>query len=366
MENKAENKNEYQAELFSNRLKKKYKELRKWARKNKISCYRLYDRDIPEIPVSLDIYEFLPENIHNAKQCAEFMQKQNERIAANDPQVEPEAAQRRFAVLYLYERPYQKAEDEEETWLSKMAEAAAVVLGIPVDHIVKKERKPQKGTSQYEKKHSMNTIKGNVQEQNHIFKIDLSTYLDTGLFFDHRPLREKVREISGGKRVLNLFCYTGSFSVYAADGGASYVESVDLSNTYLSWAKDNMKLNNFSSPEKYVFTKADAIAWLEKKSAGIQEDNKFDIIVLDPPTFSNSKSTENILDINRDWPALVEHCVKLLNSNGTLYFSTNSTKLQFDDSKLPKNTECTEETQKSIPKDFEGTKCHRLWKIKLY
>lgn len=365
MEN-MENKNEYQAELFSNRLKKKYRELRKWARKNTVSCYRLYDRDIPEIPVSLDVYEFLPENIHNARQCAEFMQKQNERIAANDPQVEPENAQRRFAVLYLYERPYQKAEDEEELWLSKMAEAAANVLGIPEDHIVKKERRQQKGTSQYEKKHLQNVIKGNVQEQNHIFRIDLSSYLDTGLFFDHRPLRKKVRETASGRRVLNLFCYTGSFSVYAADGGASYVESVDLSNTYLSWAKDNMRLNNFSSLEKYVFTKADVIGWLEKKSEGIPEDKKFDIIILDPPTFSNSKSTENILDINRDWPELVANCVKLLNSNGTLYFSTNSAKLSFDSSKLPKNTECTEETQSSIPKDFEGTKCHRLWKIRLY
>ena len=139
-----ENKNEYQAELFSNRLKKKYKELRKWARKNKISCYRLYDKDIPEIPVSLDVYEFLPENIHNAKQCVEFTKKQNERIAANDATVESEIAERRFAVLYLYERPYKKAEDEEELWLSKMAQTAADVLGISADHIVKKERKPQK------------------------------------------------------------------------------------------------------------------------------------------------------------------------------------------------------------------------------
>lgn len=361
-----ENKNKYQAELFSNRLKKKYRELRKWARKNKISCYRLYDKDIPEIPVSLDVYEFLPENIHNAKQCIEFTLKQNGRIAANDATVEPEIAERRFAVLYLYERPYEKEEDEEELWLSEMAEAAAEVLGIPVDHIVKKERKPQKGSNQYEKKYAKNIIKGNVQEQNQIFKIDLSTYLDTGLFFDHRPLRAKIRENAGGKRVLNLFCYTGSFSVYAAEGGASYVESVDLSNTYLSWAKDNLRLNGFSDAEKYVFTKADVIEWLEKKSAHIAEDKKFDIIILDPPTFSNSKSTENILDINRDWPALVENCVKMLNSNGTLYFSTNSTKLSFDEAKLPKNTECSDETKNSVPKDFEGTKCHRLWKIRLY
>lgn len=361
-----ENKNEYQAILFSNRLKKKYKELRKWARKNSISCYRLYDKDIPEIPLSLDVYEFLPENIHNAKQAELFINTQNERISANDALVEAEIASRRFAVLYLYERPYKKEESEEELWFSKMAEAASLVLGIEQDHIVKKERKMQKGTSQYEKKSLKTVIKGNVFEQNQIFKVDLSTYLDTGLFFDHRPLRKVIGENSEDKRILNLFCYTGSFSVYAANGGATFVESVDLSNTYLSWAKENLKLNGFSSSEKYVFTKADAVAWLSKKAEHLSEENKFDIIILDPPTFSNSKSTENILDINQDWPFLIKDCVKILKSNGTLYFSTNSTKLSFDESKLPKNTECTDITQKSIPKDFEGTKCHRLWKIRLY
>ncbi len=375
-------KSAYQAELFRNRLSKNYRTLRKWARKNTITCYRLYDRDIPEIPLSLDVYEFLPEEIKTKSQAEKFLSAQNERISTNDLSAEKEADKRRYAVLYLYERPYEKDEDEEEKWLSLMADSAAEVLNIPASRIVKKTRKMQKGLNQYEKKHSGNGIKGTVFENGGLFRIDLSTYLDTGLFLDHRILREKIRTESSGKRVLNLFCYTGSFSVHAANGNAAFVESVDLSNTYLSWAEENMKLNGFSDKSKYRLTKADAVKWLSeqaekaeksgetdlfyKEQGSVKGRGKFDIIILDPPTFSNSKSTENILDINRDWPTLVENCVKILNPNGTLYFSTNSSRLRFDMKRLPENTECSDMTENSVPKDFEGTKCHRLWKIRLY
>lgn len=375
-------KSAYQAELFRNRLSKNYRTLRKWARKNTITCYRLYDRDIPEIPLSLDVYEFLPEEIKTKSQAEKFLSAQNERISMNDLSAEQEAEKRRYAVLYLYERPYEKDEDEEEKWLSLMADSAAEVLNIPASRIVKKTRKMQKGLNQYEKKHSGNGIKGTVFENGGLFRIDLSTYLDTGLFLDHRILREKIRTESSGKRVLNLFCYTGSFSVHAANGNAAFVESVDLSNTYLSWAEENMKLNGFSDKSKYRLTKADAVKWLSeqaekaeksgktdlfyKEQGSVKGRGKFDIIILDPPTFSNSKSTENILDINRDWPTLVENCVKILNPDGTLYFSTNSSRLRFDMKRLPKNTECSDMTENSVPKDFEGTKCHRLWKIRLY
>lgn len=361
-----ENKTIYQAELFANRLKKKYKELRKWARKNNISCYRLYDRDIPEIPVSLDVYEFIPAEIKNPAECASYEEKILSRISANDLSAEKELEENRYAVIYLYERPYQKDQSEEEKWLTKMSESAATILNIEQSHIVKKERRQQKGLNQYEKIESSDSIIRNVQENNFIFRIDLSTYLDTGLFLDHRPLRKIISEKSAEKRVLNLFCYTGSFSVYAAAGNASYVESVDLSNTYLSWAEDNLKKNGFRSKEKYKFTKADVISWLEKKAICIPEKEKFDIIILDPPTFSNSKSTQNVLDINRDWPELVKNAVSLLKPNGILYFSTNSTRLSFDEKKLPKNTDYSDITLQSIPKDFEGTKCHRCWKIQLF
>lgn len=364
-----ENKNEYQAELLKNRLTKRYKELRKWARKNRISCYRLYDRDIPEIPLSLDVYEFLPSDVSSPLECAKFLGEQNRRISENDPSVEKEIEERRYAVLYLYERPYEKAAEEEEIWFNLMAENAARVLNIPVNHIIKKERRQQKGTSQYEKSNdASDAFTGLIQEQGQLFKINLGSYLDTGLFFDHRPLRAKVREIAGGKRVLNLFCYTGSFSVYAASGGAKYVESLDLSNTYLAWAKENLELNGFKG-KNYVFTKTDVIAWLYEKVKTISDDKnqKFDLIILDPPTFSNSKSTANVLDINRDWPKLIEQCIKLLRPQGILYFSTNSTKLIFDAEKIPQKDMVTVKdiTTESIPKDFEGTKCHKAWQITL-
>lgn len=363
-----EDKVKYQTELFSNRLKKKYKELRKWARKNRISSYRLYDRDIPEIPLSLDIYEFLPDDISSTTDCARFLQVQNERISQNDPEIQKEIEERLYAVIYLYERPYEKDAKEESEWLDAMAKTAGEVLNIKETHIIKKERKQQKGLNQYEKTNASTEITGTIQEQGQLFKINLSSYLDTGLFFDHRPLRQFIRDNVSNKRVLNLFCYTGSFSVYAAQGNASYVESVDLSNTYLGWAEQNMKLNGFRAKEKYAFTKADVIKWLEERSEKADRSDKplFDTIILDPPTFSNSKSTENVLDINRDWSQLVENCVKLLNVGGTLYFSTNSTRLKFDSKLLPKNTDYKDLTQTSIPKDFEGTKCHRLWEIKKY
>lgn len=368
-----ENKNEYQAELFTNRLKKKYKELRKWARKNRISCYRLYDRDIPEIPLSLDVYEFLPADVTSPLECAKFLGEQNRRISENDPSIEREIEERRYAVLYLYERPYEKPAEEEAVWFSLMAEKASEVLNIPVSHIIKKERRQQKGTSQYEKsEEETDDFTGLIQEQGQLFKINLGSYLDTGLFFDHRPLRAKVRETANGKRVLNLFCYTGSFSVYAASGGAKYVESLDLSNTYLTWAKENLELNGFKE-RNYTFTKTDVISWLYEKVKKLpaqdeeKSDEKFDIIILDPPTFSNSKSTANVLDTNRDWPKMVEQCIKLLNPNGVLYFSTNSTKLIFDAEKIPQKDKITvtDITTASIPKDFEGTKCHKAWQITL-
>lgn len=363
-----QDKNLYQQELFTNRLKKKYKELRKWARKNKIYCYRLYDKDIPEIPLSLDLYEFLPDGIDSKLEAVRYHTNLNDRLSQNDLSAEKESSLNRFAVLYLYERPYEKDPAEEEQWLNLMAKGAADVLGINELHIIKKERKQQKGLDQYEKSNTAVNLTGLTTEQNQLFKINLTSYLDTGLFFDHRPLRSKVREISSGKKVLNLFCYTGSFSVYAAEGNASYVESVDLSNTYLAWAKENMALNNFTDSKKYQFTRADVINFLEETAK--ENKKKYDLIILDPPTFSNSKNTFNVLDINQDYPKLIENALNILEPGGILYFSTNSTRLKFDVNLIPKTTKngkavmITDITTESIPKDFEGTKCHRAWELK--
>ena len=371
-------KNAYQAELFSNRLKRKYKDLRKQMRKNRISCYRLYDRDIPEVPVSLDLYEFLPDGVDSVMEAARFMSDQNERLSANDPAIDKEIKERTRAVLYLYERPYEKSEEEETLWLDAMAKAAADILGIDKSHIIKKSRghKSHKEDEQYQKNDSQISIEGLVQEQGQLFRVDLTSYLDTGLFFDHRPLRATVRNTSSKKRVLNLFCYTGSFSVYAAQGNASYVESVDLSNTYLAWAKDNMKLNGFTDKKKYDFTRADCQVFLQEKAVAakggkLAAEELYDLIILDPPTFSNSKATNDVLDINRDWPQLVKDCLNILAPGGTLYFSTNSERIKFDISKIPPKTAAGSEftwkeiTEQTISADFAGKKPHKAWEFKL-
>ena len=376
--NNIDNKTSYQAELFSNRLRRKYKELRKQMRKNRVSCYRLYDRDIPEVPVSLDLYEFLPDEVDSVLEAARFVAAQNERLSANDPAIEKEIKERTWAVLYLYERPYEKSDEEEALWLDAMAKAAADILGIDISHIIKKSRghKSHKEDEQYQKNDSQIAIEGLVLEQGQLFRLDLTSYLDTGLFFDHRPLRDVVRDNCSKKRVLNLFCYTGSFSVYAAQGNASYVESVDLSNTYLAWAKDNMKLNGFTDKKKYDFTRADCQVFLQEKAVAakggkLAAEELYDLIILDPPTFSNSKATSDVLDINRDWPQLVKDCLNILAPGGILYFSTNSERIKFDISKIPPKTAAgsdftwKEITEETIPVDFNGKKPHKVWQFTL-
>lgn len=368
-----ENKNQYQAELFANRLSKNLKQLRKWARKNRITCYRLYDKDIPEIPLCAEIYTLLPQDVETKLEAAKHYSMLNAAISENRPdavQLLNEESLLTYLHLYLYERPYEKDYEEEMVWLQEMSKAAAKVLGIPEENVITKTRKKQtenKKRAQYEKRENEKSIKGMVFEQGQLFNINLTDYIDTGLFFDHRPLRAMVRDQAQGKRVLNLFSYTSSFSVYSAEGKASYVESVDLSNTYTEWSKSNMKLNGFSDETKYNFISTDVIHYLydrEKESDHNSEFKKFDIIILDPPTFSNSKKTDTMLDINRDWSELVRLCSKLLSEDGVLYFSTNSRKLVFDEQKIPSNAVCKEITQKTIPEDYRNVKIHRVWEIR--
>ncbi|MCI5830385.1 MAG: class I SAM-dependent methyltransferase [Treponema sp.] len=365
-------KNEYQAQLFSNRLSKNFKQLKKWARKNRVTCYRLYDKDIPEIPLCADLYAFLPADIETKMEAAAYYARLNSAIAENKPEVNAllaDEAQRTYLHLYLYERPYEKDEEEEKQWLKEMSAAAAKVLAIPETNIILKTRKKQtenKKRAQYEKQENEVSVKGTVFEQGQLFYVNLSDYIDTGLFFDHRPLRAMVRQQAQGKRVLNLFSYTSSFSVYAAEGKASFIESVDLSNTYTEWSKNNMALNGFEG-DRYSFISADVIQYLydrEKEADHNSEFKKFDLIVLDPPTFSNSKKTDTMLDINRDWCELVRLCSRILTEDGILYFSTNSRKLVFDENKIPANAVCREITQKTIPEDYRNTKIHRVWEIK--
>ena len=342
-----------QAQLFINRLIKRSRHLKKWARKNGISCYRLYDRDIPEIPVCLDVYEDLSLTS--------------------------------YAVLYLYERPYEKDKAEEELWLNAIKKAACSALHIAECNIFTKTRYRQRknGSGQYQKQSAQTAPamqteaqkaaavrQSNdsarriiVQEQGLRFYVNLVLYLDTGLFFDHRILRQTVRGAAQNKMVLNLFCYTGSFSVYAASGGAHQVTSVDLSSTYLDWAHDNLVLNGFIDEKRYPLVKSDVLAFLQNTH------QSWDIIILDPPTFSNSKKMNGVLDINRDWQVLTALCLKRLNKGGTLYFSSNSRTLKFDEDFVrtctAKGVPCrvTDIGERTIPEDFRNKRIHRCWQI---
>ena len=341
-------KTQEQATMFQNRVAKRAQCLKKWAKRENIDAYRVYDRDIPEIPLSVDRFDLTAEN--------------GEKVT--------------YACIALYERPYEKDPGEEAIWLEAMTDACAKALNLAPGHALIKTRKRQKGRDQYVKTTSNgDAVRGIVAEGPLRFHVNLSEYLDTGLFLDHRPLRKHLIQISDQKRVLNLFGYTGSVSVAAAAGGASFVQTVDLSNTYLSWAENNLKLNGFANPAQYPLTRGDAVGFLRlenrKRSArGDQTDKRFDIIVLDPPTFSNSSMTAGVLDINRQWPELVDLCLRLLRPNGTLFFSSNSRRLPFDPQKIAPQIDgrpvtVIDVTQKSIPEDFKAHRIHRCWEIRL-
>ena len=326
------------------------------------------------------MYTFVPEGVRDKHQNLIQLQEQNAAISQNDAysnQILREEKDRTYIHMYLYERPYEKDPEEERLWLGEMVKTASQTLEIEESHIITKTRKKLSGnengrTEQYDKIEGVEIVKGIVQEQGQLFYVNLSEYLDTGLFFDHRPLRDMVRSSCAGKSVLNLFCYTGSFSVYAAEGKARRVESVDMSKTYLEWAKENMRLNGFEEGEKYVFTRQDAVGFINQKNAEVpnkEGTNRFDIIILDPPTFSNSKRTDTTLDINRDWSVLVNKCLNILKPKGILYFSTNSRRLTFDSSLLncPSHGEIDvrDISGQTVPEDYRNAKIHRTWKMQV-
>ena len=334
-----------QAALFYNRLVKRYKHLKKYARRLNIFAYRLYDKDIPEIPVSVDLYI---EDITGVL----------------------------FAVLTEYERPIRKKEDKRAASLSELAEALCDALQIPTAQVYQKCRKRQRGEAQYEKiADSEKRII--VREGKCRFLVNVSDYLDTGLFLDHRPARLAVAESAADKSVLNLFCYTASFSVHALVNGARQVCSVDLSKNYLQWAAENAQLNGVANPERCRFVQSDVRLFLEQAA---KRKARWDIIICDPPTFSNSKRAPQFFDVNRHWQDLIRSCCQVLSAEGVLYFSTNSRTLRFNTAELSDkpaagmgadkfvchNTLFTVQdiSAQSIPEDFRNKRIHRLWKIR--
>ena len=288
-------KDEAQSELLFNRLKKRNRHLKKWARRTGTEAYRIYDRDIPEIPLLLEIY--------GGAVCGA-----------------------------LYKRPYEKDETEEENWLSAMKAAISASLEIDEKFIFLRERRRLKNRQegfQYERNTGTADFLRDVHEGDLAFRVNLSGYLDTGLFLDARKKRRLILEESSGKRVLNLFAYTCTLSVCAAKGGAASVDSVDLSNTYLNWGKTNFTLNGL---KEQPLIRSDVFQFIaEAKKKGL----KWDTIILDPPTFSNSKKMKGTLDIKRDHAELIKRCLYLLSPGGRLWFSSNARGLSLDADEYP-------------------------------
>jgi 23S rRNA (cytosine1962-C5)-methyltransferase len=239
-------------------------------------------------------------------------------------------------------------DEEHDAWLQPSLEIISEITGTPLTSIYKRERKKMSHRDeQYEKVDTKQEF-FTVLENDLKFQVNLTDYLDTGLFLDHRITREMVRKEAKDKRFLNLFCYTGSFSVYAAAGDAATVTSVDLSKTYLSWAETNMAINLLKDPSKYFYIHADVKQYLKTLAP-----NSFDLIVMDPPTFSNSKRMDDFLDIQRDHVQLINDCLKILAPNGLLYFSTNFTKFILNEEQIH-STQIKDITKATTPFDFEG------------
>lgn len=305
--------------IILNRLRKNLKIRKNLIKSEGIEAYRLYEKDIPEYPYIIDIYKD-------------------------------------YAVIY--EKGKKIGEDDELNDLvyehrTDIFAALGELLNIPENKIHLKERVKQSGKQQYEKI-AKDKLSFAVKEGEMKFKVNLEDYLDTGLFLDHRPLRKIINQTSASKKVLNLFAYTGSFSVAAALGGG-VVTTVDMSRTYLDWARDNFRINDITIKDHH-FTQADAVNYI------MNLVEKFDIIILDPPSFSNSKRMEDIFDVQRDHITLIEKLMSLLNPEGVLYFSNNlrSFKLDF---LIREGFKIEDLTYKSIPKDFRDQKIHQCYKI---
>lgn len=309
-----------QFEMLENRLRKNLRHLRKWAQRENVTCFRVYDADIPEFPLSIDTYEGTALHVSE------------------------------------YQRAHRLTDEEYSAWALGCIRVLTAVFEIPESAVFFKLRQPQKGSNQYEKT-GFDAFEMVAQESGLSFLVNLGGYLDTGLFLDHRTTRAMVREISEGRNVLNLFAYTGSFSVYAAAGGAASTTTIDLSNTYLDWAVKNFELNGLMGP-KHHFIRADVKAWLQNPGAV-----RYDLVVLDPPTFSNSKRMRDILDIQRDHPMMINACLRLLNPGGILFFSTNFRKFKLEVSQIRSAAKILDISLKTIPPDFRNKKIHYCFRL---
>lgn len=303
---------------FSNRLCKNLKKIEKWLEREQVSCFRLYDADMPEYNVAIDWYDG-------------------------------------YFHIQEYQPPKTVAADKAEQRLQWVVDTLVKLFDIPKSRLAIKSRQRQRGSTQYQRLHQREQ-RYLVHENGAWLWVNLHDYLDTGLFLDHRLMRLRLQQEARNKRVLNLFAYTCTATVHAALGGARSTQSVDMSRSYLDWGRDNLLVNGFSE-DRHRLVQADCLQWLRKTH------EQFDLIFMDPPTFSNSKRMKGVLDVQRDHPELIELAMKRLEPGGTLYFSTNFRKFQWDET-LQARFQVQEITRQTVSPDYQaGKPPHRCWKI---
>ena len=303
---------------FVNCIRKKYRHIRKWARRTQTNCFRIYDRELHHYPLSIDFYAG------------------------------------RYSISYF--SPSRTDLDPPDELINEVESALQLLFSADPAQIFWRCRIKRSKFQQYEKQNGCKEF-FTVLEYGVKFRINLQDYLDTGLFLDHRETRQMAARLGVGKRVLNLFAYTCSFSVHAAKQGAAYTKSIDLSNTYTAWGRENFLLNGLSLQANRI-VRADCLAFLDEE---IESKGKYGLIIIDPPTISRSKKMDQMFDVQIDYVSLIERALKLLNEDGTILFSTNSRKFVFDETLFPATVQ--EISHKTLPIDFLDPKIHRCWKI---
>lgn len=318
------------AAAFANRLRKDVRHLGKWAKREGVSAWRVYDADLPDFSLAIDLYD-----------CEDGVRR---------------------AVLFEYEAPAEVDPVKAQVRLDQAVAAAPEVLGMAPAELRVKVRRRQRGEAQYERERFTSRFH-TVREDDARLLVNLDDYLDTGLFLDHRETRRRVAEAARGRSLLNLFCYTGAATVRAAVAGCASSTSVDLSNTYLEWARRNLELNG-ADPAAHTLVRADVTRWLE--TAAAPDGPGFDVVFLDPPSFSTSKGMEETLDVQRDHVALVTKAASLLAEGGLLVFSTNLRRFRLDTAALAAaGLAAADVSAETIPPDFaRNPRIHRCFEVR--
>ena len=310
-------------EELKNRIQKQFKLYQKWAKKEQLSCFRIYHKDLPNYPISIDWID-------------------------ND------------VICWIYNRTRDDTDEKKASYEKNVKESIKEALNISDEQLYIKSRQQQKGLKNQYKKLSHNSKTKIVIENELKFEVNLTDYLDIGLFLDHRKTRQYVKTIAKNKRVLNLFAYTGSFTCYAIAGGALATTSVDLNKNYSKWTENNVRINEFKTRASDRIISDNVFSFLHLE----QSKNRYDLIICDPPTFSNSKKMKKTFSVDDDYKELLKLCINLLSKDGILLFSCNSRQFKLNSNKLPKSVTITDITTKTTSFDFKGRNPHQCWEIK--